>query len=416
MEKTNIELINNLTETIEFKELQSLGSKIHQEKRKFDLITVFEELLDEMAWSRLFAYLLDSTQTHELSQKVLRLILAKNSKTINFQKLLPSENQTESVCITEWETEKGRRIDILIKLIDKFGNVKAVIGIENKVDANEQNDQIRDYQKSLIHSFPNVPKVMFYLTLDGKFSETSDEKEECPYFTVSYINISSICSEIIQETSGQAQLFLSILKNHIDKITNTKVMDKEAIQHIKNLYKNREYREAFKLINEYSPNVKNVFQEIYNSEKFPSESSIDYHPRTSLNPNEFKVHFDELYEVTKATKLDPCYILKCENTNPDFEDRFTLRLAIWCPALKGKNASSQLIIREKIENAFSLPNSLGTNKHWSQWICIWTGNSYKLSDLGEEDKNRLEEILLSGINDTFEEFKNGLKKVAKMKF
>lgn len=54
---TNIELINNLTETFEFKELQSLGLKIHQEKRKFDLLTVFEELIDEMAWSRLFAYL-----------------------------------------------------------------------------------------------------------------------------------------------------------------------------------------------------------------------------------------------------------------------------------------------------------------------------------------------------------------------
>jgi hypothetical protein len=303
MEMTKVELINNLTATFEFKELQSLGLKIHNEKRKFDLLTVFEELLDEMAWSRLFAYLLDSTQTHELSQKVIRLILERNSQVINFQKLLPSENQTESICITEWKTEKGRRIDILIKVIDNLGNIKAVIGIENKVDSGEQKDQIRDYQKSLIHSFPNIPKVMFYLTLDGKFSETSDNKEECPYFTVSYSNISSVCSEIIQETSGQAQLFLTVLKNHIDKITNTKVMDKEAIQHIKNLYKNREYREAFKLINEYSPNVKNIFQEISKSEKFPADTLVDYYPRTNSNPHEFKVHFNELYEITKASNL-----------------------------------------------------------------------------------------------------------------
>ena len=328
---------------------------------------------------------------------------------------MPAENDTKSICITEWKTEKGRRIDILIKLIDKIGNVKAVIGIENKVDSGEQNDQIRDYQKSLIHSFPHIPKALLYLTLDGKFSQTADDKIECPYFTLSYIDISSICSEIIQQTSGQAQLFLSILKTYIDKITNNRIMDKEAIQYIKTLYKNREYREAIKLINEYSPNIKNVFQEIIKSENFPTEIGIDYHPRTSLNPNEFKLHFDELFELTKANNLDPCYILQCENSNPDFGDNFTLRLAIWCPALKGKDALSRQVLREKIQNVFSLPNSLGNNKHWSQWICIWTGNSYKLSDLGEEDINHLKNLLLSSINDTFNEFKKGLKKVAKMK-
>jgi hypothetical protein len=123
-----------------------------------------------------------------------------------------------------------------------------------------------------------------------------------------------------------------------------------------------------------------------------------------------------LYEITKAFSLDPCYILYCNNTNPNFEDTFTLRLAIWCPILIGKDSSSRHSIREKIANAFSIPYSLGANKHWSNWVCVWTGNSYKLSDLGTDDIAHLEDILLSGINDTFIDYKTGLKKVAKMKF
>ncbi|MBK6345595.1 MAG: PD-(D/E)XK nuclease family protein [Bacteroidales bacterium] len=52
----------------------------------------------------------------------------------------------KSICITEWKTESIRRIDILLKIIDKQGNTKAVIRIENKVDSGEQRNQIKDYR------------------------------------------------------------------------------------------------------------------------------------------------------------------------------------------------------------------------------------------------------------------------------
>lgn len=47
-------LINKLTATTEFKKLQKIGLQIHDRQRQFDLLTVYEELIDEMAWSRLF--------------------------------------------------------------------------------------------------------------------------------------------------------------------------------------------------------------------------------------------------------------------------------------------------------------------------------------------------------------------------
>ena len=106
METKNIELIESLTETIEFKALQTLGLKIHDEKRKFDLLTIFQEQIDEMAWSKLFAYLLDSTQNHELSQKVIRQILERNQEVIDFKKSFASRKRHEINLYNRMENRK----------------------------------------------------------------------------------------------------------------------------------------------------------------------------------------------------------------------------------------------------------------------------------------------------------------------
>jgi hypothetical protein len=416
-----IEQINELTNTEEFKGLQTLGKKLHDDQRQFDLLSVYKDLIDEMAWSRLFAYVLDSTQNHGLSQTVFRQLLGQIPELETFRNSLPIETDTKTICITEWKTEKGRRIDILIKLIDKNGNTKGVIGIENKVDSGEQDNQIRDYQNSIILGFQGVPKVLLYLTPDGRITRTSDENPECPCFSISYNIISTICELIIPNSNGQAQVFLSVLKNHIDKLTNNQIMDKEVEHLITELYKNSEYRQAIKLIGQYSPSIKKVFDKISfsikNEENIQftlSDQSIDYHPRKSQNPQEFKIRPDQLSEICQTEGLHAWYILRCENTNPDFDDIFTLRLAIWNANQKDKDLTARQAFTEKVQNAFSFGNPLGTNKNWSQWICVWTGNNYKLSDMGTEDIIGLKSLLLKGIEDTLDEFEKGLEKLAKM--
>ncbi|MFN4084230.1 MAG: PD-(D/E)XK nuclease family protein [Bacteroidia bacterium] len=417
---TETELINRLIVTTEFRELQTVGLKIHDNQRQFDLLTVYKELIDEMAWSRLFAYLLDSTQNHGLDQSVFRKLLQQIPDLKRFLKSLPTEEDTKTICITEWKTENSRRVDILIKIIDVKGNIKAVVGIENKVDSGEQNDQIRDYQKSLIIAFPRVSKVLLYLTPDGRLTETGDDNIQCPCLSVSYDTISAVCEQTSPSTNGQGQIFLSVLKNHIDKLTNNKIMDKDALQLIRKLYKDPEHRQAIKLISQYSPNIRSVFDDLtlkLNNSKslqFSMEkASIDYYPKTSPNPHELKIYIDDLIEIGHKKGFNPCYMLHCENPNPDFGDIFTLRIAIWYSNFKGRDAASRQAIREKIQNAFTFKNSLGTNKHWSQWICVWTGNSYKLTDMGDNDVEGLKALLINGIKATYQDYKTGLKKLAK---
>jgi len=412
-------LINNLTETTEFKKLQELGLLIHDTQRQFDLLSVYKELIDEMAWSRLFAYLLDSTQNHGLGQSAFRKLLEIIPELKVFSKSLPADKDTETLCVTEWKTENSRRIDILIKLTDKKGTIKAVVGIENKVDSGEQNDQVRDYQKSLIKAFPRIPKVLIYLTPDGRITETADDDLSCPALSVSFNSISVVCEQIQTKTTGQGQIFLSVLKNHIDKLTNNQIMEKEALQLIKKLYQDPAYRQAIKLISQYSPNTRSVFDDISKrlgkSKVLPftiDKNSVVYYPEKSSNPHEFKLYIPELCEIVQNKRFDPIYMLHCENENPDFGDIFTLRIALWYYDFKGKDRSS---LREKVSSNFAFPNSLGTDIHWSKWICIWTGNSYKLSDLGEKDVEGLTALLTNGIKQTYDQYKLGLKKLAKLR-
>ena len=88
---------------------------------------------------------------------------------------MPSEEESEIITTTEWYTKNGRRLDICIEIQDnKSKKIKAVIGIENKVNSGEQMNQISDYQKSLIKRYSNVPKLIFFLTPDGRNPNTSD--------------------------------------------------------------------------------------------------------------------------------------------------------------------------------------------------------------------------------------------------
>lgn len=416
----NITLISNLTDTAEFKKLQELGLLIHDAQHQFDLLSVYKDLIDEMAWSRLFAYLLDSTQNHGLGQSAFRKLIQLIPDLNLFLKSIPTDVTTQTICETEWSTEKSRRVDILLKLIDQRGTIEAVIGIENKVDSGEQKDQIRDYQKSLSKAFPKIPKVLIYLTPDGRASETADNNLNCPALFVSYATISTVCEEIKPQTTSQGQIFLSVLKHHIDKLTNNQMMDKEVIQLIQSLYKDPSHRHAIKLISQYSPNIRSVFDEILiklsKLKTLPftiDKTAIEYYPKTTSSPHEFKLYPDELSDIMHEKGFNPSYILRCENANPDFGHFFTLRVALWNSNIKVRDAAERSSLREKVTRNFAFPNTLGPNKHWSQWICIWTGNSYKLSDLGEKDVEGLSQLLINGIKQTYDQYRLGLMKLAK---
>lgn len=419
-EKENIEL---LIQTSEFTELQRIGTELEAEKKRFDLLSVFKNLIDENAWSRLFAYLFDSTKEHGLKQKALREWLQCESKSNDFIKSflakLPCEQNSESITITEWRTEPGRRLDIYIEIKDTLSHSTAgIIGIENKVNSGEQIEQVSHYQEEIIKRFPKVPnKLIFFLTPDGRKSLTSYSTKDCPCVPYSYQSIIDVCDKLKPE-ANDASTFLSVLRNHISKLINYNEMEEEIRSKIHKLYENKKYREAIKLIGQYAPNIRYVFEELHEKFKKVKELNIrvkEYNcdkegsgPFITKETCQFQLYFDDFEGVDK-NGYSPRYILNSYEKNPDVGNRLVVQLMLRDE--DRKDEGSRVELRKKALKSVKFPESRSDLKNWDFYINIWESESYTLKDLGPKDIEGLTKLICKSINETYDPLKIALKKL-----
>ena len=151
-------------------------------------------------------------------------------------------------------TFENRRIDFTIKSTNYY------IGIEMKIDANDLNNQINDYEVDLItkaknENIENV--VIYYLTKDGKEAAQHSCKD-VTYKRISFenhiLNWIENCQKEVRNITNLNEAFENY-KDIVKKITNKyegKVMS------LKNeLLKNEEYFELAKEINEAFQEAKN---------------------------------------------------------------------------------------------------------------------------------------------------------------
>ncbi len=162
--------------------------RLRATKGRFNLFTTLLGIGDETRLhSRFITHLLNSDPEHNPNHDCRRLFLDLFIDTIFESNVLSDKNAKktfkdikEKKCVlarTERPADE-RRIDIYAKFND------AIIAIENKIWAGEQADQICDYKKYIDKVNPKPDNnFLFYLTLDGKESETSNGAE---YFCLSY--------------------------------------------------------------------------------------------------------------------------------------------------------------------------------------------------------------------------------------
>ncbi|WP_339848330.1 PD-(D/E)XK nuclease family protein [uncultured Dokdonia sp.] len=130
----------------------------------FDPFQLFK--IDENRLSKLFAFLLDPKETHGQKAYFLKTLL----KTIPLN--YPEETGAFEYIELEETTDTNRRLDIVIS----FKNI--VVGIENKIWASDQPNQLSDYHKSL-QTRGKKKSILIYLSPYGKEpSETSISKLE----------------------------------------------------------------------------------------------------------------------------------------------------------------------------------------------------------------------------------------------
>lgn len=102
--------------------------------------------LNENGLSQQIAYFLNPSEGHGQGDRFLRAFLEyidKRQENAKIKELIALDKLSASVK-TEESTKDGRRLDITITFQDKFK-----IGIENKIWADDQRNQLADYAKHL---------------------------------------------------------------------------------------------------------------------------------------------------------------------------------------------------------------------------------------------------------------------------
>jgi thymidylate synthase len=415
--------IEGILATTQFRALQEIGTALHEENSRFDLLALFDDVLLENSWSRLFTYLFNSNAEHKLEQRFFRIWMQRrtdsNAFLREFLRRLPDANSSQTVAVSEWQTPDGRRLDILIRVINATGRTVSVVGIENKVDSGEQVDQIADYQQALRRSFPGIPKVAVFLTPDGREPTTSDNSPDCPCFALPYSTILSTCETLLTESEGQATVFLSVLKNHISRLVGVNKMEKQIKSLIHKLYKNPNHRQAIKIIAQYAPNISSVFDGLREFWENLSKQNVKLPIRNrttavyTYSTKEFKVQFEELDNISSGKGPWINYMLHFPDTNPDVGDRFTLRVMLWDENLEGKSSGVKERFKEAIQSRMLLSGNLGEHRHWGPWVSLWVGGSYQLVDMGSRDIKGLSSLLMDGVRQTYPELKRKLTAFSK---
>jgi hypothetical protein len=172
-------LINEATPHLE---LIEKNTKKHA--LKFNVFSALGITRKEVIQSRFLAYLLDPNEDHSQGSLFLKAFLDK----IDFQVSDLSDFKSIRVATELSAGENLGRMDIVIDC--KPGDW--LIVIENKVDAEEQKDQIPRYDEWL-HKQSNKKKLLIFLTLDRHEAETG---RGIKYLSLSYPDIAEAFSSL----------------------------------------------------------------------------------------------------------------------------------------------------------------------------------------------------------------------------
>lgn len=206
------EMVEDLIRTPAFEELKSFT---HQ----FEPFKAMGIHSKELVHSRILATFLNRSQNHNLGAEFLNafvMALAKPDAVVFSGKRLDPVafiNATASSVHSQVYREFH-----FIDLVVVFPGQRLVIGIENKVDAGEQEEQVSRYQETLRSQFPGFRQVLVFLTPDGRKPTTANTQDEVPVYCLDYRQIAGMfraCRTSSRISAGTAA-FIDQFVNHIE--------------------------------------------------------------------------------------------------------------------------------------------------------------------------------------------------------
>ena len=196
----------------------------------FEIIGVRDK---ELRHSKMLAWLLRDEANKEFRQKfVAKMVEIATGKELEITFPPPDGSKDcrfEKVCVkTEHPCSSGE--DGRIDVFTEFETLKLVIGIEAKIWAGEQDDQVERYQKFLSREYSNsdYEKVIVFLTPGGYPSKTESSDSDVPVLEMSWSDIACMIREMRSEP-GNANSFRMQFSQHLDR--NFSVNKEQRIVH-----------------------------------------------------------------------------------------------------------------------------------------------------------------------------------------
>lgn len=228
----------------ELDKLNSIINYLPDKIRKTTIPMIFNSSLDENFISDYLAYVLNP-KINGLGNTPLKHLF-KNFKNIDIEIAEEFENGIEIA--REYTFKSNRRIDLLILIGGSF-----VIGIENKIKADEHGEQTKSYAKSIDEEFPDREALLIYLTVQEK-RPASKEFKILTYWDL--INILNAVKFNFTDNIRKS-VFFDDFKLHLEEF----IMKKESLELSD---RTNLYLENLKMINELEESFKNDSIRVFN--------------------------------------------------------------------------------------------------------------------------------------------------------
>ncbi len=372
----------------------------------FNVFEVLDDAVCENSWSYILGFLFTSSRGHGLDMRPLRtwLLAIRNRRVAAL-----ARHAASSSAECEWGTMEGRRLDILIKLLDRRGCLLGVLGVENKLWTGEQPDQISEYQAALCEAFPQVPKALLFLTPDGHQPLTGSVNRSCACIRCSYQTLLTMCHTLVPSAPDGVSLLLSSLNSYIERnILATSRMKSKTEEIVRRLYLDKDHRTVLESIFEYRPTLETVRSDMeraldrtfLSQDKQRIRCKWSQYPSRAANPREIIVR----PQVLETSAYSIQYMLRSRAQRPFIGDSFTVLILAWC----GNSAAARKRVRKL---PLHLPNRLTHNfGNWSGWEVIWEGDTYELQDLGKRDARNLSRLLAHTMTRTFRKLRTAVSR------
>lgn len=278
-----------LKEFINDKEAQEKINAIKNSVMDFNIFEITGLGNQEIKHSNTLAWLFGDNE-HELKYQILERFLKftlKNSNNTsesyeNLEKYLKIQEKNIRVF------RESDNIDLLV--IDE--NSKFIITIENKVEADEGEEQLLNYRKFIDDKYKDFKRIYIFLTKDGRLPK--DKSEQSQWLIATY-KMAGDSIERSLKNNNSSQKANIILSSYVDLLKRKNIMNNEKLQNLCEQIWNKYEKELQILINYKKTKIDKLYDFIINTLK---NNDIPLYTKYSIKTKSIENMYKFIYNKT----------------------------------------------------------------------------------------------------------------------